>query len=247
MMIGFSFMTSLPDGLESHYSSWLTSNYLGLLIISFPLSYIINDLIGLLKDYLSKNKKELSLSFFSFKSRLYNVSSHHKNKIKKIGVNNMIIREIQPDDNESIETIMTNCFVEFGMPISGSSLEDEDVKRMYEGFQFEKAVYYVIEQNGKVLGGGGVKQLQGAANDTCELQKMYFHPDARGKGYGKQIFDLCIKAAKGFGFKFCYLESASQLKAAIRMYEMNGFRHLNKPIGNTGHIICGVYMLKELT
>jgi len=31
------------------------------------------------------------------------------------------------------------------------------------------------------------------------------------------------------------------------LYEKNGFKHLNKPLGNTGHIICGVYMLKELT
>lgn len=158
----------------------------------------------------------------------------------------MIIREIQQEDNQYIETIMTNCFEEFGMPISGSSLEDDDVKYMYEGFQEKRAIYYVLEDNGEVLGGGGVKQLQGAESDICELQKMYFHPDARGKGFGKKMFDLCIKAAKEFDYKFCYLESASQLKSAINMYEKNGFRHLDKPIGNTGHTICGVYMLKEL-
>lgn len=159
----------------------------------------------------------------------------------------MIIREIKPEDNQYIQTIMTNCFKEFGLPISGSSLEDEDVKRMYEGFQDKRAVYYVVEDEGSVLGGGGVKQLKGADQNTCELQKMYFHPDARGKGFGKQMFDLCMKAAKNFNYKLCYLESASQLKSAIKLYEKNGFKHLNKPLGNTGHIICGVYMLKELT
>ncbi len=158
----------------------------------------------------------------------------------------MIIREIKPEDNASIEAIMTNCFKEFGLPVSGSSLEDDDVKKMYEGFQSSRAIYYVIEDNGKVLGGGGVKQLQGANNDTCELQKMYFHPDARGKGFGKQLFDLCIKAAEDFEYKYCYLESASQLKSAIKLYKKNGFKHLDKPLGNTGHTICGVYMLKEL-
>jgi putative acetyltransferase len=158
----------------------------------------------------------------------------------------MIIREIQPKDNLSIEVIMTDCFNEFGLPTVGSSLEDADVKHMFEGFQEERAIYYVLEDHGKVLGGGGVKQLKGAAKDTCELQKMYFHPDARGKGYGKKMFDKCIEAAKEFGYKFCYLESASQLKSAIQLYEKNGFKHLNQPLGNTGHTICGVYMLKEL-
>jgi len=158
----------------------------------------------------------------------------------------MIIREIQPKDNLSIEVIMTDCFNEFSLPTVGSSLEDADVKHMFEGFQEERAIYYVLEDHGKVLGGGGVKQLKGAAKDTCELQKMYFHPDARGKGYGKKMFDKCIEVAKEFGYKFCYLESASQLKSAIQLYENNGFKHLNQPLGNTGHTICGVYMLKEL-
>jgi len=158
----------------------------------------------------------------------------------------MIIREIKPEDNAQIEMIMTNCFMEFGLPISGSSLEDEDVKQMYEGFQSARAIYYVVEENGKVLGGGGVKQLIGAKNNTCELQKMYFHPDARGKGYGKKMFDMCMKAAKDFGFEFCYLESASQLKSAIKLYEKNGFKHLEKSLGNTGHTICGVYMIKNI-
>ena len=159
----------------------------------------------------------------------------------------MIIREIKPEDNQYIQTIMTNCFKEFNLPIFGSSLEDMDVKSMYEGFQDKRAIYYVVEDEGSVLGGGGVKQLKGADQNTCELQKMYFHPDVRGKGFGKKMFDLCIKAAKEFNYKFCYLESASELKSAIKLYEKNGFKHLNKPLGNTGHIICGVYMLKELT
>lgn len=158
----------------------------------------------------------------------------------------MIIREIKPEDNGSIEAIMTDCFEEFGLPVLGSSLEDEDVKLMYEGFQSNRAIYYVLEENGKVMGGGGVKQLNGSSRDTCELQKMYFHPYARGKGFGKKIFDKCIQAAKSFDYKYCYLESASQLESAIKIYEMNGFNHLEKPLGNTGHTICGVYMLKEL-
>ncbi|MCB0461096.1 MAG: GNAT family N-acetyltransferase [Flavobacteriaceae bacterium] len=158
----------------------------------------------------------------------------------------MVIREIIPDDNKSIETIMTNCFKEFDLPTAGSSLEDDDVKLMFQGFQGKRAIYYVIEDNGNVFGGGGVKQLQGAGSDTCELQKMYFHPEARGKGFGKKVFDLCMKAAKEFGYKYCYLESASQLKSAIKLYERNGFKHLKKPLGKTGHTICGVYMLKEL-
>lgn len=64
MMIGYSFITSLPEGLESRWDSWLTYNYFGLLIISFPLTYIINDLMGLFKSCFSKKEKGLSFNFF---------------------------------------------------------------------------------------------------------------------------------------------------------------------------------------
>ena len=75
---------------------------------------------------------------------------------------------------------------------------------------------------------------------------MYFSPIARGKGYGKILFKKCIETAKKLGYKKCYLESASQLKAAIHIYEDFGFKHLEKPIGNTGHYSCGVWMIKDL-
>ncbi len=245
MMIGFSFMTSLPEGIESLYSSWLTSNYLGLLIISFPLSYIINDMINLLKGYFSENEKGLSFNFFSFKSPLDYVSSQNKNKVKKIGSNNMILREIQPQDNAALEQIIKAIFPEFELPLVGTAYEDKETTTMYESYQGEKEAYFVVEVNGEVLGGGGIKPLKGM-DGVCELQKLYFTPSSRGSGYGKLVFNKCMEAAKAFGYDKCYLESASQMKKAISIYEKDGFVHLDKPVGDTGHFSCGVWMIKDL-
>lgn len=158
----------------------------------------------------------------------------------------MLLREIKPEDNAQIEAIMRACFIEFELPFAGSSIEDEEVTQMYEGFQQERSVYFVVEENNVVIGGGGIKQLNGASEDICELQKMYFKPEARGKGYGRLVFEACMEAAKEFEYKTCYLESASPLKTAIKLYERNGFEHLNQPMGNTGHVICGVWMAKSI-
>ncbi|MFB5624607.1 MAG: GNAT family N-acetyltransferase, partial [Nitrosopumilus sp.] len=40
---------------------------------------------------------------------------------------------------------------------------------------------------------------------------MYFSTEIRGKGFGKQLFETCLQWAKDFGYKRCYVESASQL------------------------------------
>ena len=159
---------------------------------------------------------------------------------------NLIIREIQPGDNAAVETIIKDVFIEFGLPLVGTAYEDEETPRMYESYQADNEVYYVLELDGKVVGGGGIKSLRDFEADVCELQKMYFSPVIRGRGYGKLLFEKCMKAAKDLGYKKCYLESASQLKAAIHIYEKYQFDHLEGPLGNTGHYSCGVWMIKDL-
>ena len=161
-------------------------------------------------------------------------------------MSNMVIREIQPSDNEAIEQIIKAIFHEFDLPLIGTAYEDEETPRMFESYQNENEVYFVLEEDGKVMGGGGIKPLRNFDEDVCELQKMYFSPFVRGKGYGKLMFEKCLGAAKELGYKRCYLESASVLKVAIHIYENKGFEHLDEPLGNTGHYSCGVWMIKDL-
>ena len=158
----------------------------------------------------------------------------------------MIIRKIQPKDNAKMEQIIKASLVEFGLPTVGTAYEDTETTMMYEAYQNKGEIYYVLEIDGEVNGGGGIKPLPNDDSTICELQKMYFDPKVRGKGYGKLLFDKCMQAAKDLVYKQCYLESASNLEAAIHIYKKNGFKHLDKAIGNTGHYSCSVWMLKEL-
>ena len=158
----------------------------------------------------------------------------------------MIIREIQQQDNTALERIIKAIFPEFGLPLVGTAYEDEETANMFESYQGTKEMYLVVEVNGVVIGGGGIKPLKGFENSICELQKVYFTPSARGKGYGKIISNKCMEAAKTLGYEQCYLESASQMKVAISIYEKAGFKHLDKAFGETGHFSCGVWMIKDL-
>jgi putative acetyltransferase len=160
--------------------------------------------------------------------------------------NNIVIRKIEPADNKQIEAIIRACFHEFKIPLKGTAYEDEETPRMYESYQNSKDVYFVVADGKEVLGGAGIKPLRNFESDVCEIQKMYYAPKIRGKGYGKLMFEKCLEAANELGYKKCYLESASQLKAAIHIYESQGFTHLNGALGNTGHYSCGVWMIKDL-
>lgn len=160
--------------------------------------------------------------------------------------NTFLIREIKAKDNAQVERIIRSCFPEFKIPLEGTAYADSETPRMFESYQATNEVYFVIEENGEVVGGAGIKPLKDFETDVCELQKMYFLTKARGKGYGKKLFAKCLDAAKKLSYRQCYIESASQLKAAIYIYKSFGFKHLDKPLGNTGHFSCGVWMIKDL-
>ncbi len=159
---------------------------------------------------------------------------------------NIVIREIRPGDNEQLEQVIRDCFYEFEIPLEGTAYSDDETSKMYESYQNSNDIYYVIDSDGDILGGGGVKPLTGFEDKVCEIQKMYFSPKVRGRGYGKLMFEKCLESAKLLGYKQCYLESASQLKAAIHIYESYGFKHLERAMGGTGHYSCGVWMIKNL-
>jgi putative acetyltransferase len=66
---------------------------------------------------------------------------------------------------------------------------------MFEEYNKPKSVYYVVENNGKVVGSAGVAPENEAAT-ICELQKMYFFLETRGLGIGSQVMAVCLQSAK---------------------------------------------------
>ena len=117
---------------------------------------------------------------------------------------------------------------------------------MFETYQKEKSAYLVVEHKKQIVGGVGFALLDGLDGSICELQKMYFLPIARGKGLGSKLIKSCLNEAKKQGFKQCYLETMPYMDAARALYKKNGFINLDKPMGNTGHYSCNVWMLKNL-
>lgn len=156
------------------------------------------------------------------------------------------IRKIQPDDNAPIANVIRTVFEQEGYPCTGTAYADSQLDYLFETYQAPKSVYFVIESEGRILGGGGIAPLDEGALETCELQKMYFLPEVRGKGVGQQMIQQCLEAAAQRGFQYCYLETLPQMKAAQHVYQKMGFTYLDAPMGSTGHISCPVWMIKSL-
>jgi putative acetyltransferase len=157
-----------------------------------------------------------------------------------------IIREIQKKDNPAIAAIVRDVLMEMGAPKVGTAYADPYLDSLFEVYTVPKSIYFVIEKDGKIIGGAGVMQLDNSDENICELQKMYLLPEGRGLGLGKSLIDNCIEKAKEFGFESCYIETMTYMEDAQKLYKKVGFYNLDKQLGNTGHSSCQVWMLKKL-
>ena len=160
--------------------------------------------------------------------------------------NSIVIREITKSDDAEIARVIRSILIEFGVPKVGTAYADTSLDSMTETYNKPTSAYYIIEDNGKIIGGAGIAQLDNYEGNVCELQKMYFLPEARGRGLGRQMMDVCLQKAKSVGFEQCYLETLPYMEDARKLYAKVGFKSLDGPMGDTGHYSCNLWMIKDL-
>ena len=156
------------------------------------------------------------------------------------------IRPIRAGDDAAMAGVIRTVMPEFGATGSGFAISDPEVDWMSRAYAAPRHAYFVVERDGRVLGGAGVAPLAGGDAGVCELRKMYFLPEARGSGAGTAMMARCLDAARGFGFRQCYLETLTGMDAAMRLYERSGFRRIDAPLGATGHGGCNRFYLLDL-
>jgi putative acetyltransferase len=157
-----------------------------------------------------------------------------------------LIRKISPTDNNAVAAIIRVVMPAFGASGEGFAIHDAEVDDLYSAYSKPRTAYFVCEEQGKILGGAGVAPLQGGAENFCELKKMYFLPEGRGKGLGQLVLTACLREARREGFEFCYIETFNTMRAAIDLYRKNGFEQIDGPIGSTGHFACDLFYLRRL-
>jgi putative acetyltransferase len=156
------------------------------------------------------------------------------------------IRPVQAADDAALGTLIREVMKSVGADVAGSSIHDTEVDAMCASYSEPRAAYFVVEQDGRVLGGGGIGPLAGGDADICELRKMYFLPELRGRGFGGRVLGQCLDAARERGYRCCYLETRAGMEAAQKLYVRMGFQRTDTALGATGHSACDRLYLLEL-
>lgn len=157
------------------------------------------------------------------------------------------LRPIAPADDPAIAAIIREVMPEFGASGAGFAIHDPEVDWMSRAYQSPRSCYLVVvDEDERVLGGGGVAPLAGGDGSVCELRKMYFKKEARGRGAGRALLARLLDEAKARGFARCYLETLTGMDAAQHLYEGLGFVRIDGPKGCTGHFSCDRFYERRL-
>lgn len=155
-------------------------------------------------------------------------------------------RSIEPTDNKPLAEIIKSVFREFEIDKPGTVYTDPTTDHLYEVFQTPGSTYFIAEENGRMIGGCGIYPTDGLPGGYVELVKFFLAPSARGKGTGQELLRKSMNAARELGYTHVYLETFPELAKAVSMYEREGFKPLNKALGNSGHFACNIWMQKSL-
>lgn len=157
------------------------------------------------------------------------------------------LRSIRPEDTPGVANIIRTVMTEYGAVGEGFSIMDPEVDAMFDAYNNPRSCFLVLENaDGHLLGCAGIAPLQGGDPDTCELKKMYFLPEARGRGMGRRIVEQLESEARSRGFRYMYIETIASMQEANRLYQRLQFEPLPGPMGNTGHTGCGLFYGKKL-
>ncbi len=156
------------------------------------------------------------------------------------------ISPIRKEDNEAIANVIRTVMKEFNADPETTIIGDPSLNTMYQNYREPKSMYFVLLDQKKVVGGCGIKKLDFAHDNICELQRMFILPSYRGNKFGVELMKRCIAKAKEFGYDKIYLETLSEMKIAIALYEKSGFQRIKQRLGNTGHTGCDISMVQHL-
>lgn len=138
-----------------------------------------------------------------------------------------VIRDWQPSDRETAAALITQVLTEYGLASCGLAAEpggaDWDVLHVEAAYWATGGAFWIIEQQGQTVGTGGYYPIE-RGRKAVEIRKMYLLPAARGQGLGRYLLQALEQSIAAKGFEQIWIETASVLKAAVRLYESSGYQ-----------------------
>ncbi|MBR0455763.1 MAG: GNAT family N-acetyltransferase [Firmicutes bacterium] len=156
-------------------------------------------------------------------------------------------RQVQPSDNPTLKFLVQNGLKSNGLAIPGTAYFDpnlDDLCGYYMAMPEKRNYFVAVNPEGRVVGGCGVDVFEGL-EDCAELQKLYVAEDCHGHGIATRLVKMVEEEAKRLGYGKIYIETHSNLQAALKLYEKEGYTLIDRP-PYAVHETMDCFLIKEL-
>ena len=133
-----------------------------------------------------------------------------------------LIRDWEERDRVLAVEIIGSVLADYGLswePLGA----DRDVLEIEPFYHATGGEFWVIEREGQLVGTGAYYPVS-RGDKAVEIRKMYLVPEVRGQGLGRFLLKELERAIGDRGFDQIWIETASVLKEAVKLYESSGYQ-----------------------
>lgn len=154
---------------------------------------------------------------------------------------NFLIRNWQPGDRTPATNLIRSVLAEYHLNFEPEAA-DRDVVDVENSYLTTGGEFWVVQQFDQLVGTGGYYPVM-RGEKAVEIRKMYLLPHVRGLGLGKYLLQQLEQAIAERGFRQIWVETASVLTTAVKLYEQSGYQ----PASGVETARCDRVYVKQLT
>ena len=140
----------------------------------------------------------------------------------------MRIERLTPEYDEAVAGLIRTNLKAYRLDIPGTAYFDEGLDHLSAFYEHPSRAYYVLLDEGQAVGGIGYAAFPFFPG-CCELQKLYLDDRVKGRGLGYELISFIEARAREKEYRQIYLETHTNLQAAIHLYEKCGYREIPRP------------------
>ena len=157
------------------------------------------------------------------------------------------LQPLTPQYDLRLAELIRHNLKNHGLDIPGTVYFDEGLEHLSAFYQRapERRAYFILLEGDEPVGGIGIAEFEGFG-ECAELQKLYLADRVKGRGLGYELIRVVEEAARERGYRRMYLETHTNLAAAIHVYERAGYVQVERPAAVV-HSTMNRFYMKELT
>ena len=139
----------------------------------------------------------------------------------KVNYRDFVIRDWEPRDCIAAADVIHSVLTQYNLGWEPEGA-DRDVLEVEECYLATGGEFWVVKKQGQIVGTSAYYPVV-RGNNAVEIRKMYLLSSARGQGLGKFLLQKLEEAIALRGFEQIWIETASVLVEAVKLYESSGY------------------------